>query len=78
MTPDPRLRVSDAASTIRVGAAELIADVIIDGIHECEEEGCSLTNKQQRVLMRNAVMAYATAVDEMQTDLRLQAKIGER
>jgi hypothetical protein len=60
-----KLNVSldSAQSAVRVAVANALAQALVLGIEQCDEEGATLSQRQQVELAAMAIMSYDTAIE---------------
>lgn len=69
------MKASHAESTIRVGLAKAVAETVLGGIRECACENVPLDERQQHLLLQNALMTYRSEADEMLLHLKLDEEM---
>jgi len=57
------MKVSNVQSTIRATVSRALAEALICGIDECDEEKCELTQVQKINLATMSIMSYDKAIE---------------
>lgn len=68
------LKIESAESALRVAVANGLAEGLILGIDNCEQEGRPLSQLQQVYLARMVIMAYDNAIEACDT-LKVEAEL---
>jgi hypothetical protein len=72
------IRVDSAQSEFRAAISTALAEALICGINECNEENMPLSELQQINLAKMSIMTYYTTVLKTEGNLEVEAKLSGR